>query len=496
VVPSPLAPKRTVLTKFRLYTILQAKIETTALAANVGEARDMLKIWGVTSSVCLDGTKVVQKRKTVTTEPPFRAPWGPRLSQGTPAQNINAVKESKAAAERELREAMNDLRQAEVACAAAEAEAKRCRQVAAQAKTATFRARNEIRIVESQKPMEVAATQAAAEDGDLQAQICEAAEAAAEAMAHARETQISLKDAEAEMARVVELVAAQRERIQRLEEENAEFIASMRGDGERLAEEEAELANYVEMRERLLGALDEQKQKAASYEESLPVLEAKACDACPRDEVAATRAALGASLRANKVSDADIERLLASSDLLGKRAEALLRKITAAERDAGGSLPDLRARLGELDSFMEGAGGRRMRSASGLYRELRAAHRDRKRKLNDIDKDVERIVSARFKEHMRRRGFLGRMSIDRQAGKLELKVEVTGAAGANKVKDLKQLSGGERSFTTVAFTLALGGETSMPFRAMDEFDVFMVGDLQLFSSPCFSFISTIYTLLL
>lgn len=34
-----------------------------------------------------------------------------------------------------------------------------------------------------------------------------------------------------------------------------------------------------------------------------------------------------------------------------------------------------------------------------------------------------------------------------------------------------QLSGGERSYTTVAFTLALGGHTEMPFRAMDEFDV-------------------------
>jgi hypothetical protein len=41
------------------------------------------------------------------------------------------------------------------------------------------------------------------------------------------------------------------------------------------------------------------------------------------------------------------------------------------------------------------------------------------------------------------------------------------------MKDLKSLSGGERSFTGVSFVLALGKEVRTPFFAMDEFDVFM-----------------------
>lgn len=46
-------------------------------------------------------------------------------------------------------------------------------------------------------------------------------------------------------------------------------------------------------------------------------------------------------------------------------------------------------------------------------------------------------------------------------------------AGQRGVTDMKSLSGGERSFTSVSFVLALGREIRTPFFAMDEFDVFM-----------------------
>jgi chromosome segregation ATPase len=46
--------------------------------------------------------------------------------------------------------------------------------------------------------------------------------------------------------------------------------------------------------------------------------------------------------------------------------------------------------------------------------------------------------------------------------------------GGNRgLTDLKSLSGGERSFVTICFLLALGSKLKANFHCLDEFDVFM-----------------------
>lgn len=62
---------------------------------------------------------------------------------------------------------------------------------------------------------------------------------------------------------------------------------------------------------------------------------------------------------------------------------------------------------------------------------------------------------------------------EENTGRHQQQQQPAAPAARTKVKDLRQLSGGERSFTTVCFALALGEFTQCPFRAMDEFDVFM-----------------------
>lgn len=71
---------------------------------------------------------------------------------------------------------------------------------------------------------------------------------------------------------------------------------------------------------------------------------------------------------------------------------------------------------------------------------------------------------------------MGEVHIDHEAGKLVIKVKIEGAKTAHQ--DLKTLSGGERSFITICFLLALGKQLQAAFHCLDEFDVFMDSILQ------------------
>eukprot|EP00246_Nothoceros_aenigmaticus_P005597 TRINITY_DN1777_c0_g2_i1.p1 TRINITY_DN1777_c0_g2~~TRINITY_DN1777_c0_g2_i1.p1 ORF type:complete len:256 (+),score=53.80 TRINITY_DN1777_c0_g2_i1:941-1708(+) len=78
-----------------------------------------------------------------------------------------------------------------------------------------------------------------------------------------------------------------------------------------------------------------------------------------------------------------------------------------------------------------------------------------------------------FNGHLRRTGCSGSVKVDYEMQTLTLQVTLPQDSSNSSVKDTRALSGGERSFSTLAFALALHQMTESPFRAMDEFDVFM-----------------------
>lgn len=86
---------------------------------------------------------------------------------------------------------------------------------------------------------------------------------------------------------------------------------------------------------------------------------------------------------------------------------------------------------------------------------------------------LRRQLTWQFNGHLRKKGFSGSVKVDYATETLSLEVQMPQDASGSAVRDTRALSGGERSYSTLSFALALHDMTEAPFRAMDEFDVFM-----------------------
>ncbi|KAL8515266.1 hypothetical protein ACS0TY_014105 [Phlomoides rotata] len=87
--------------------------------------------------------------------------------------------------------------------------------------------------------------------------------------------------------------------------------------------------------------------------------------------------------------------------------------------------------------------------------------------------DMKRQLTWKFNGHLTKKGFSGRIKVSYEEQTLSVEVKMPQDA-SKSVCDTRGLSGGERSFSTLCFALCLHEMTEAPFRAMDEFDVFMV----------------------
>ena len=79
------------------------------------------------------------------------------------------------------------------------------------------------------------------------------------------------------------------------------------------------------------------------------------------------------------------------------------------------------------------------------------------------------------------------MIVKPEKGEIRIKVKPHSNNPNEELKDIKGLSGGERSYTTTCFFMALWDIMETPFRCMDEFDVFMDGHMRKVNSFILNF---------
>ncbi|KAG4076123.1 hypothetical protein HA402_011469 [Bradysia odoriphaga] len=103
---------------------------------------------------------------------------------------------------------------------------------------------------------------------------------------------------------------------------------------------------------------------------------------------------------------------------------------------------------------------------------LKSSRQNRYMWLLKFKSHVSLRVQHEFNKIMKLRNYEGTISIDHQKELLELSVVPRDKNIANSVSSANCLSGGERSFSTVAFLLALWSVVDSPFYFLDEYDVY------------------------
>ena len=139
--------------------------------------------------------------------------------------------------------------------------------------------------------------------------------------------------------------------------------------------------------------------------------------------------------------------------------QKLRRKIAADEKHKGAQkIDELRAALDAAEAAQK-RHDEQVRALKDPYRLVRERHVLRLLGFTESKRLAVETLDVEFRKYMGKKSHSGSVEVDFDASKLELKVLMSGAAGAGKarsVRDTKSLSGGERSYATLAFMLALG----------------------------------------
>eukprot|EP00536_Pseudo-nitzschia_multiseries_P000717 jgi/Psemu1/249877/estExt_Genewise1Plus.C_90057 len=158
------------------------------------------------------------------------------------------------------------------------------------------------------------------------------------------------------------------------------------------------------------------------------------------------------------------------------------------------------ARIEQVENLIEKEKKRRLENgddeatAYAKYARSRQLYKGKKDQLDEIDAATKKLKSdielrrerwgqfrdyicettdIKFDEILNKKRSSGKIEFDHDNSELRMVVWKDMNDDKSQQNDVKALSGGERSYSTIALLIALGESLETPFRVMDEFDVFL-----------------------
>lgn len=255
-----------------------------------------------------------------------------------------------------------------------------------------------------------------------------------------------------------------------------------------LKELSTKLQEIEETRERLLGESNAIKEKLEGVDSEL--LRMKSGRRTYDDRIAAIQERMSAIETEIKTVGKNIVKLTETAMAQSRERLQPRRKASVIE----GEIRALEAQVREQESRMLDR-----EEVTRLYTESQAKYDKIKKNIGVLHNYLQKVLNMTLERQARycslceqtvlrlrlifsatlmQQNFQGSLDFDHSKQLLHITVEprekTVVARGTKEARqDLKGLSGGERSFSTVCFVLALWDTMECPFRIMDEFDIFM-----------------------
>ncbi|KFP71985.1 Structural maintenance of chromosomes protein 6, partial [Acanthisitta chloris] len=311
---------------------------------------------------------------------------------------------------------------------------------------------------------------------------------------HQKELQIKMRTTNAEIADLENMEEHQSVDIHILEDEvqeNKGKMESVKKDMQLQSRKIEELKSVFQVAEK---KLEEMKEKLHQVEEVAAPIKDELNQA--DSELEDSRHRLQHCEDEQKEHLACIRRhkeLAAAKEKQLEETIAQARKIHSERIEVSRTVKSLDAEMNRLRERMNAETGR-CRNREEIIQQFHDAkerYEDANHKVKNLKKFIrvlEEIMTERFKVYrqflrflslrcklsfdnlLRTRGCSGKIVFDHKNETLTISVQPREEASLN---DVKSLSGGERSFSTVCFVLSLWSITESPFRCLDEFDVYM-----------------------
>uniref|UniRef100_A0A182K151 Peptide methionine sulfoxide reductase B1, chloroplastic n=1 Tax=Anopheles christyi TaxID=43041 RepID=A0A182K151_9DIPT len=150
-----------------------------------------------------------------------------------------------------------------------------------------------------------------------------------------------------------------------------------------------------------------------------------------------------------------------------KNAEKRIRQVSATQDKLEDVVDELQNKTREREDLVRYSTA--LRSITTMMNEIR---KSRFSYLQKLTTHMSLRVKHKFTNIMQIRNYLGKIRVNQEEGRLSLSVVPRDSNVQNAVSTTKSLSGGERSYATVAFLISLWSCVDTPFFFLDEYDVF------------------------